>query len=107
MRTSAAIYGCLGPRLGAEEIAFFRDVRPWGFILFARNIEGPDQVRGLVTALRETVGRANAPVLIDQEGGGSSVSARRTGAAILPPGSSPGSPGEPPPAARRSGWEPA
>lgn len=69
MRTSAAIYGCLGPRLGAEEIAFFRDVRPWGFILFARNIEGPDQVRGLVTALRETVGRANAPVLIDQEGG--------------------------------------
>ena len=69
MRTSAAIYGCLGPRLGAEEIAFFRDVRPWGFILFARNIEGPDQVRGLVAALRETVGRDDAPVLIDQEGG--------------------------------------
>jgi beta-N-acetylhexosaminidase len=69
MRTSAAIYGCLGPRLGAEEIAFFRDVRPWGFILFARNIEGPDQVRSLVNALRETVGREDAPVLIDQEGG--------------------------------------
>ncbi len=69
MRTSAAIYGCLGPRLGAKEIAFFRDVRPWGFILFARNIEGPDQVRGLVAALRETVGRGDAPVLIDQEGG--------------------------------------
>ncbi|MCA6287221.1 beta-N-acetylhexosaminidase [Phenylobacterium sp.] len=69
MRASAAIYGCLGPRLGAEEIAFFRDVRPWGFILFARNIEGPDQVRGLVSALRETVGREDAPILIDQEGG--------------------------------------
>ena len=69
VRTSAAIYGCQGPRLGAEEIAFFRDVRPWGFILFARNIEGPDQVRGLIAALRETVGRADAPVLIDQEGG--------------------------------------
>ena len=69
MRTSAAIFGCLGPRLGAEEIAFFRDVRPWGFILFARNIEGPDQVRSLVNALRETVGREDAPVLIDQEGG--------------------------------------
>jgi len=69
VRASAAIYGCLGPRLGAEEIAFFRDVRPWGFILFARNIEGPDQVRGLVSALRETVGREDAPILIDQEGG--------------------------------------
>lgn len=69
MKTSAAIYGCLGPRLGAEEIAFFRDVRPWGFILFARNIEGPDQVRGLISALRETVDREDAPVLIDQEGG--------------------------------------
>jgi beta-N-acetylhexosaminidase len=55
--------------LGAEEIAFFRDVRPWGFILFARNIEGPDQVRGLISALRESVGREDAPVLIDQEGG--------------------------------------
>jgi beta-N-acetylhexosaminidase len=69
VRASAAIYGCLGPRLGAEEIAFFRDVQPWGFILFARNIEGPDQVRALIAALRETVGRKDAPVLIDQEGG--------------------------------------
>jgi beta-N-acetylhexosaminidase len=69
VRASAAIYGCLGPRLGAEEIAFFRDVQPWGFILFARNIEGPDQVRALIAGLRETVGRQDAPVLIDQEGG--------------------------------------
>lgn len=69
MKASAAIYGCLGPRLGADEAAFFRDVRPWGFILFARNIEGPDQVRALVDALRQTVGREDAPVLIDQEGG--------------------------------------
>ncbi len=69
VKASAAIYGCLGPRLGADEVAFFRDVRPWGFILFARNIEGPDQVRALVEALRATVGREDAPVLIDQEGG--------------------------------------
>ncbi|MCA3733747.1 MAG: beta-hexosaminidase, partial [Phenylobacterium sp.] len=69
MNVSAAIYGCAGPRLGAEEAAFFRDVRPWGFILFARNIESPDQVRALVSALRGTVGREDAPVLIDQEGG--------------------------------------
>lgn len=69
MTTSAAIYGLAGPRLSAEEAAFFRDVQPWGFILFARNIEAPDQVRGLVGALRDIVGRPDAPVLIDQEGG--------------------------------------
>jgi beta-N-acetylhexosaminidase len=65
----ACILGCAGPTLGREEAAFFRDVQPWGFILFARNVETPDQVRKLVDALRETVGRADAPVLIDQEGG--------------------------------------
>jgi beta-N-acetylhexosaminidase len=66
---SRAIYGCGGPALSAEERTFFREVRPWGFILFGRNIETPDQVRSLVHALRETVGDASAPILIDQEGG--------------------------------------
>jgi beta-N-acetylhexosaminidase len=66
---TAAIFGCAGPRLTAEERRFFRRANPWGFILFGRNVTGPDQVRGLVEALRETVGRADAPVLIDQEGG--------------------------------------
>lgn len=69
MTVAAAILGCSGLELTAEERAFFRDVRPWGFILFARNIETPDQVRRLTAALRETVGRADAPILIDQEGG--------------------------------------
>ena len=53
----------------AGERDFFRDARPWGFILFARNIESPAQVRNLVSSLRETVGDAAAPILIDQEGG--------------------------------------
>ncbi len=66
--TRAFIAGCAGPVLGADEQAFFRDAQPWGFILFKRNIEAPDQVRRLTAALRETVGR-DAPVLIDQEGG--------------------------------------
>jgi beta-N-acetylhexosaminidase len=65
----AAILGCSGPVLTAQEKAFFRRVLPWGFILFGRNVTGPNQVRGLVDALRETVGRPDAPVLIDQEGG--------------------------------------
>jgi beta-N-acetylhexosaminidase len=67
--TSAAILGCAGTTLTAEEIALFRDARPWGFILFKRNIETPDQVRALTAALRDTVDRPDAPILIDQEGG--------------------------------------
>lgn len=63
-----AIYGCSGPELTALERAFFRAARPWGFILFGRNIVDPAQVRALVASLREAVGGA-APVLIDQEGG--------------------------------------
>jgi beta-N-acetylhexosaminidase len=66
---TAAILGCSGPQLTAEERTFFRRVKPWGFILFKRNVESPDQVRTLVDALRDTVGRPDAPVLIDQEGG--------------------------------------
>lgn len=67
--TSASILGCSTTSLTDEEAAFFRDIRPWGFILFKRNVESPDQVRRLVDALRATVDRPDAPVLIDQEGG--------------------------------------
>ena len=67
--TSAAIYGCSGHRLTAEERAFFAETRPWGFILFRRNVDTPDQVTALVEDLRDSIGRADAPVLIDQEGG--------------------------------------
>ncbi len=65
----AAIFGCLGPRLSDAEKAFFREARPWGFIVFQRNCESPDQLRALTSEFRESVGRADAPVLIDQEGG--------------------------------------
>ena len=69
MTVSAFISGCEGLRLTAAEAAFFRDVSPWGLILFARNCEAPDQIRTLVDDFRDCVGRADAPVLIDQEGG--------------------------------------
>lgn len=64
----AAIFGCEGLALTADERAFFRDTDPFGFILFARNIDTPDQVERLTRSLRDTVGR-DAPILIDQEGG--------------------------------------
>jgi beta-N-acetylhexosaminidase len=69
MQRSRVIFGCGGPTLSSDEQAFFRDCRPWGFILFARNIENPDQVKSLVRALRETIEDNSAPILIDQEGG--------------------------------------
>jgi beta-N-acetylhexosaminidase len=65
----ACILGCAGLRLDAEERKFFERVLPFGLILFARNVESPEQVRSLVREFRAIVGRADAPVLIDQEGG--------------------------------------
>jgi beta-N-acetylhexosaminidase len=63
------IYGCLGTELSSDERQFFEQARPWGFILFGRNISDREQVRELISTLRETVGDGHAPVLIDQEGG--------------------------------------
>lgn len=63
------IFGCAGPRLSAEEARFFAAAQPFGFILFGRNCADPEQVQALVAACRSAVGRADAPVLIDQEGG--------------------------------------
>ncbi|MBK1697738.1 beta-N-acetylhexosaminidase [Rhodovibrio salinarum] len=65
----SAILGCAGPQLDRDERAFFAEHDPLGFILFARNCETPAQVGALVDQLRDAVGRADAPVLIDQEGG--------------------------------------
>jgi beta-N-acetylhexosaminidase len=69
MTSRALILGCAGKSLSAEEVAFFRDVRPWGFILFKRNIGTPAEVRALTDALRDCLGSDAAPILIDQEGG--------------------------------------
>ncbi|MFN3972109.1 MAG: glycoside hydrolase family 3 N-terminal domain-containing protein [Gemmobacter sp.] len=64
----ATILGCAGPALAPEEAAFFREADPWGFILFARNVDSPAQLRRLTGDLRDAVGWV-APVLVDQEGG--------------------------------------
>jgi len=69
MNTRAFITGISGPELSGEEREFIRSERPWGFILFKRNIETPAQVILLIRELRDAVGVPEAPVLIDQEGG--------------------------------------
>jgi beta-N-acetylhexosaminidase len=68
MARTAAIIDADGLRLTAEEKTFFREADPFGFILFARNIDSPDQVRALCDEMREAVGR-DAVITIDQEGG--------------------------------------
>jgi beta-N-acetylhexosaminidase len=69
MSTRAFITGVSGPELNDAERDFIRSQRPWGFILFKRNIETPAQVANLVQTLRNVLGQTDAPVLIDQEGG--------------------------------------
>ena len=64
----AVILGAAGPRLTDEEKALYRAVRPFGFILFARNVESPDQVRALCGEMRDAAGH-DAIITIDQEGG--------------------------------------
>lgn len=66
---TAAIVGVAGCTLDEAERRLIRERNPWGFILFTRNCASPAQVRSLVEDLRAAVGRADAPVLIDQEGG--------------------------------------
>ncbi len=69
MAARAFITGLAGPAITPDERAFLRDAQPWGFILFKRNVETPAQVADLVADYRAVVGRSDAPVLIDQEGG--------------------------------------
>ncbi|WP_313353346.1 beta-N-acetylhexosaminidase [Paracoccus sp. (in: a-proteobacteria)] len=68
MGSATILGGIAGPDLSRAERDFFRAADPWGFILFARNIDTPERLRRLTADLREAVGR-DAPVLIDQEGG--------------------------------------
>jgi len=63
------IFGLSGPCLTADERAFFKGANPAGYILFARNIEHPEQLRALTDSLRDLAGRDDLPILIDQEGG--------------------------------------
>lgn len=68
MGQGAYIFGCESTRLSPDEYRFFTDAQPFGFILFARNVQDRAQLAALTQELRDNVGR-NAPVFIDQEGG--------------------------------------
>jgi beta-N-acetylhexosaminidase len=65
----AFISGCAGPALSEDERRFFARSNPFGLILFRRNCESPEQLQALTQSFRLAVGRKNAPVFVDQEGG--------------------------------------
>ncbi len=65
----AVIYGIVGTTLSREEKALFRDVNPYGYILFQRNCESPEQIKALIDSLKALHSRHFLPILIDQEGG--------------------------------------
>src|SRR5689334_5028867 len=67
--TKAFITGLSGTVLSPAERDFIQAERPWGFILFRRNIETPDQVAALTAEVRNVLGEADVPILVDQEGG--------------------------------------
>lgn len=69
MTELAVILGLSGTVLNQDERAFFRESNPWAFILFARNIDTPQQVSNLCNDLREAVGRDDCLIFVDQEGG--------------------------------------
>ena len=68
MAARAFITGLSGPNLTEDERAFLREARPWGLILFKRNIENPGQVIVLIDETLRELG-PRAAVLVDQEGG--------------------------------------
>ena len=82
MKSRAFITGVSGLELTTAEREFVRAERPWGFILFKRNVDTPTQVARLVGKLRDCVGNPEAPVLIDQEGGRVQRLGRRIGGPI-------------------------
>jgi len=67
--TKAFITGLAGTKLSRAERDFIRAERPWGFILFRRNIDTPTQVAALTNEIREVLDMADVPILVDQEGG--------------------------------------
>ncbi|MFC0246287.1 beta-N-acetylhexosaminidase [Falsochrobactrum ovis] len=68
-KCKAWIASVSGTELTPDEEAFFQDEKPWGFILFARNVESFEQLEKLTSHLRKLMGRDQMPIFIDQEGG--------------------------------------
>lgn len=68
-KSAPVIFGCSGLTLTSQEINFFQESQPLGFILFKRNIQNKNQLKTLIEDLKSTLNHKKPPILIDQEGG--------------------------------------
>lgn len=69
MYRKAVIFGIKGTQLTKDEKYFFKYNKPWGIILFSRNVKNPFQLKTLINNVKKNVNDKNYPILIDQEGG--------------------------------------
>ena len=63
------ITGIKGSKLTKKEIFFLKKYKPWGIILFSRNIKTIYQTQELTTHIKKLFKDKNYPILIDEEGG--------------------------------------
>ena len=69
MMRKAIIFGIKGTILTVEEKYLLKTEKPWGIILFSRNIKNLFQLKFLIKDIRGSIKDKNYPILIDQEGG--------------------------------------
>ena len=69
MNRKAVIFGIKSIKLTSEERILLKEAKPWGIILFSRNIENFEQLRKLIREIKITMQDTKYPILIDQEGG--------------------------------------
>ncbi len=69
MNRKAIILGIKSYKLSNKEKKLFKKYKPWGIILFSRNIKSIDQLKKLTFEIKKTLKDKNYPILIDQEGG--------------------------------------
>lgn len=69
MNRKAIIFGVKSLKLSKKEKIFFKKNKPWGIILFSRNINNIEQLKTLTNSIRNLFNDKKFPILIDQEGG--------------------------------------
>ncbi len=65
----AIIFGIKGYKLSKSEKKLFEKTKPWGVILFSRNIKNILQLKLLISEIKKILNDKYYPILIDQEGG--------------------------------------
>ena len=69
MYRKAVIFGIKSTKLSADEKYFLIKHKPWGIILFSRNIKNIKQLKFLINDIKKIFRDNNYPIIIDQEGG--------------------------------------